>query len=295
VTRADDSPIEEWWTDFARSLRRRGRSERTIALYKRSYLRFFAFTDADDPAAVTRDTVNRWTEDLQAQVNPATVSIYWRNLRPFFAWWAKEEGQPNPFTDADVPGVPEAEVPVLADDDVRALLDACSGRGFTERRDTALILVLYDTGARLGEIVGMGADAWDRRADHLRLDGKTGPRVVAVGPKTGEALARYSRVRAQHTHAAADAFWLAPRGALRDSGVAQVLARRSAQAGIPRVNPHRFRHTWAHRFRAAGGSEGDLLYLAGWKSPQMAFRYGKSAAGERARDAQRKLGLADRL
>jgi integrase len=108
---------------------------------------------------------------------------------------------------------------------------------------------------------------------------------VPVSPSTGEALARYARVRATHPKRDLDALWLAPRGRLKDSGVGQLLERRCREAGLPRLNPHRFRHTFAHEFRAQGGSEGDLMYLAGWSSTAMAHRYGKSAAAARARRA----------
>jgi integrase len=74
-----------------------------------------------------------------------------------------------------------------------------------------------------------------------------------------------------------------------------MLNRRCDEAGVDRINPHRFRHTWAHTFRAEGGSEGDLMYLAGWTSTAMAHRYGRSAANERAQDAARAINLGDRL
>lgn len=46
------------------------------------------------------------------------------------------------------PHVPEQPVAVLADEQLRALLTACKGNEFTERRDTALIRLLVDTGIR---------------------------------------------------------------------------------------------------------------------------------------------------
>jgi integrase len=314
--------LEDNWDDFRRSLARRGRSTRTIKTYRDNYVDFWRWALAagtSDPAAVDHKVINAWLDHLlsrqvvrngrpQFDTDPSTGEpvprmlstesrrTAYRNVRPFFSWYATEFEVPNPFDRADSPdGDNSAPVPVVTLDHLRALLAACEGKAFDDRRDMALIRILLDTGARLGELENLTVDDWDRRADVLALDGKTGRRGAPIGAATGEALSRYMRVRKNHPSAKLAALWLGKRGRLSQTGISQVIRRRCDQAQIPRINPHRFRHTWAHEFRAAGGSEGDLMVLAGWSSTTMAHRYGSSAAADRALNAGRALSLGDRI
>lgn len=287
--------------DWRTHLRARNVAPSTIDSYMRvganllDYLHSVGMPTA--ASTVGRDHLEAFLAHLADRLAPATVAKHYRSLQQLFRWLVEDgEITVSPMERMRPPQVPEQPVEVFTDDELRALLKTCSGNTFENRRDTALLRFLLDTGVRSSELVGLAVTDLepDQRIARVLGKGRRG-RDVPYGAKTADAVRRYLRARARHPMQGLAALWLGRQGPLSDSGLRQLLERRGLQAGITDVHPHRFRHTYAHTWLAAGGQEHDLMRLAGWRSAQMVGRYAASAGAERARENFQRAALGDRL
>jgi site-specific recombinase XerD len=298
-TAIDDlsSLLPDWQTH----LRARNVAPSTIGSYLTVGANLLSYLQAHgmptSASTIDRGHLEAFLADLSDRVAAATVAKHYRSLQQLFRWLVDDgEIVTSPMERMRPPQVPEQPVEVFTDDELRKLLAVAKGNTFENRRDTALLRLLLDTGMRASELVGLELEDLDHANSIANVLGKgRKARAVPFGLKSADALRRYQRARLVHPFASHPRLWLGKKGPLTVSGLAQLLERRGIEAGVGNVHPHRFRHTFAHTWLAAGNQEHDLMRLAGWSSPQMVGRYAASAGAERARQAHRRAALGDRL
>jgi integrase/recombinase XerD len=281
------------------ALKAERKSPRTVRLYLTGVRLFLTWCAATGrPAVLDKATVRDFVAGLlEDGREAATARARWGALRRFAAWLAEEDELPtDPLLALKPPKLDVKVVPGLTDGQLRALLAACQGKGFTDRRDEALVRLMAETALRAGEVVALEVGDVDLVGGGLLVRrGKGGKgRLVPFGPQTGRALDRYLRLRRTHRLAGTPRLWLGTKGrGFGYDGLYYALGARAELAGLKGFTPHVLRHTAASRWLAAGGSEGGLMAVAGWSRRDMLDRYVEATKAERAAVESRGLNLGD--
>lgn len=136
----------------------------------------------------------------------------------------------------------------LEEDEVKSLLETVEGEDFFRCRDRAILELLYATGMRIAEIVGLNIDDLDLSEEVVRVKGKGGKeRMIPLGRYAIEALADYLRKRKEKVKVGEEAVFLNRFGKrLSETAIRRKLKDYLALAEISkRVTPHTMRHSFA--------------------------------------------------
>jgi len=262
-----NSDSREWQQAeaFLRHLRDERRlSRHTVAAYRRDLecLREFC----------TAQSISRWTELRMHNVRRYAAQAFAGGLSPrsvqrrlsgarMFMQYLIREGyaNSNPVVDVAAPRAPR-KLPVTLDIEQMAALLTVPGDQPVDQRDRAIMELLYSSGLRLGELVGLDLRAVNAEEGTVRVLGKgSKERVVPVGRFALVAIGNWLVVRGELAHPEATALFVGVRGrAISARSVQTMVRRRATAAGIPqRVHPHLFRHSFAtHMLESSGDLRG---------------------------------------
>lgn len=246
---------------FCQSLVAKNRSPRTVEWYRHEVKRFFDWLEKaglHHGNWLAPDIIERYLADARAAGNaPATVSGHYRALVGWFGWLVRRGYlESSPMAMIEAPHVPHREPKRTAIEEYIALLDSIPEGDWVNLRDRLIVQTLFLCGIRLGECTKLTAADYRTKEHLLRVDGKTGERVVPLQPAVERAFVAYVYERPASL---SDRLFLAANGArqagkpITEKGIYQMIRRHCQRAGIRNLNPHSFRHGLAMYLLNEGG------------------------------------------
>lgn len=293
-----DAEMQMLLDSWVLRMRAAHKSEHTIASYQQGVRKFLRWAGQNGRAPVlTERTAQEFILDLaQAGAASATLSNRFITLKQFSRFLHSiGEIEVDELAAIAPPKIDDVLVDPLTRDEIVAMIRACQGKRFVDKRDEAVIRFMAECTARAREVTGMKLATTKVLEGTALLFGKGArERLVPFGPYTAAAIDTYLRARRRHKYAASEYLWLGVGRPRWDyPGLYYALRGRAQAAGIEGFHPHRLRHTAADGWLEAGGSEGGLMTVAGWKDHSMLRRYTQRRAAIRAIDESRRLNLGD--
>lgn len=232
-----------------------GVARNTLESYRQDLAKFESFLKSwriANPGRVTRRTVSAFIGELtRRKLSPASIARCVSALRGFFRFLCKERFVPdNPVTDATTPR-PWLRLPkTLSADEIDRLLRAAAGKKPEHLRDAAMLELLYATGLRVSELVGLDQARLNLDVGYVLVSGKGNKqRVVPMGDPARRKLERYlDEARPTLLKGRTSPYLFVTRrgGRLTRQGFWKLLRARARQAGIAKViSPHMLRHSFA--------------------------------------------------
>lgn len=251
----------------------RGLARNTLEAYARDLNGLAAFL-ADQgrwgPSDVSRDDLVAWILHLQkAGLSPRSVARARVACRQLFKYCLNEGLiSQNPTDLLEGPHTARRLPETLSELDVGAVLDAPEAEGFIGLRDRAMLELLYATGLRVSELVGLRWESW--RDGWLLVRGKGGKeRIVPYGDRAAVAVSRWLKSREDLALPGALAknpylFVTRDGGPMTRQNFWERVGLYARAAGVRgRVYPHKLRHAFATHLLAHGADLRALQMMLG--------------------------------
>ncbi len=262
-------------------------SEHTFDAYVRDLAAFLVFLTghlgaapdlADFAALAPADFRSYLAHRANAGISRCSIARGVSTLRNLFRFLERTDRVHNPaLKTVRTPRLPKTVPKALDEDDALAAIrdaGAAQEEPWLAARDTALLLMLYGCGLRIGEALALTC-AEIPRGDSLRVTGKgRKQRIVPVLPVVREAVAAYRKI-CPYAASPEGPLFVGARGGPLNPGVVQRQMRLlRARLGLPETaTPHALRHSFATHLLAQGGDLRTIQELLGHASLSTTQRY----------------------
>ncbi|MEN8258601.1 MAG: tyrosine recombinase XerC [Thermodesulfobacteriota bacterium] len=263
----------------------RGYSNHTVDNYQRDILEFSAFVEDKPLAGLDAKDVRAWVFYLNGKNKANSVARKISALRTFFRYLLRQGVlEVDPTASVSMPKLGK-HIPVfLSVDEVFSLLEEPGAQDQFQRRDTALLELLYSTGMRVAEIVNLNLEQVDFGAEMVRVIGKgKKERLIPVGSQALDALTLYlenralllAKKRQQGKRIDENALFLNNRGGrLTTRSIERMVQAYAVRAGITApVTPHALRHSFATHLLEMGADLRVVQELLGHASLSTTQKY----------------------
>ena len=218
----------------------------------------------------TRTNCPERRRDYRQSVSTTTINNYIRNLRAFFGWYAESTMAPNPMDRIRQLKRERKPQEFMEDHEVDKLLKIFDRSHFSDHRDFTIIMLLLDTGMRLGECLKITTDDldMDERTICLPAENTKGRRTrfVFFSVKTAKTLQRWLRFKDRYTSTKL-LFPIKSGTELEIRSFESNFRKYLERAGIHKeLSPHALRNDFAKRCLMAGMDLYTLSWILGHSS-----------------------------
>jgi integrase/recombinase XerD len=263
----------------------RGLSPNSISAYSRDLDRFVIYLSSQklDFQSLASENLTEFEIALKEQgLALSSINRGVSALKTFYKYLSQEYGVTNPTTELTANRLPRKLPKALTIQEIEALLNSTERVGdLTALRDRAILEVLYGTGARVSEVVGINLNDLGKsmltgdEVTTLKLRGKgSKERIVPLGRFAKEAIENYlvrlrpSYLEKSKSTKAASALFLNSRGSrLSRQSAWQIVTDAAESTGLSgKVSPHVFRHSYATHLLDGGADIRVVQELLGHSS-----------------------------
>ena len=260
-------------------------SPHTCRNYMRDLEQFESFLEGMAIEKVDRMALRRYLSFLHRKNRKSSIARKLSTLRSFYRYLVREQVlSANPAKPVATPKVEKLLPTTLTVDEAFRLMESPSKdqkSRETELRDRAVLELLYSSGLRVSELVGLNLNRVDLDLGIVRVMGKgRKERIVPVGAKAIEALKSYLETRGI-LEEGSPLFVNLRKGRLTDRSVARLVKKYGRQSGIFRkISPHSLRHTFATHLLDAGAGLREIQEMLGHVSLSTTQRYTHLTVGK---------------